>query len=207
MIPWQSIDKFQTSEGPIELRRRGGDWLITIAGRVLMSSQRRASEQAMAKLAIAASAKKVLVAGLGMGLTLRAALDALGPSAKVTVRELHDAIAGWCRGPLAEVNGGAALDPRVTIEIGDVREAFPRAWDTILLDLYEGPYDASGIFGPRGLAEARAGLAPGGVYSVWSEAEDKAFEKRLRTAFGNATRHTVQGHTVWIAKATAPASR
>jgi spermidine synthase len=134
-----------------------------------------------------------------MGLTLKAALGAVGPQTRVVVRELHERVADWCRGPLADVNGRALDDRRVTVEIGDVRAAFGQArWDAIVLDLYEGPYDASGIFGAAGIAEARAGLRPGGVYAVWSEAEDRAFEKRLRAAGFDPARHRVQGHTIWM---------
>ena len=52
--------------------------------------------------------RRVLVGGLGMGYTLRAALDLLPPDARVTVVELNPDVAAWCRGPLAPLTGGAA---------------------------------------------------------------------------------------------------
>jgi spermidine synthase len=98
----------------------------------------------------------------------------------------------WCRGVLAPLTGGAALDPRVAIELGDVGDRIRRAarsgerFDAILLDLYAGPAGSSAetmdCFEPGMLAAARAALASGGVYAVWSERPDPGFEKRLRAA-------------------------
>jgi spermidine synthase len=44
---------------------------------------------------------RVLIGGLGMGYTLRAALDALPRARAVRVAELEPAVVAWCRGPLA----------------------------------------------------------------------------------------------------------
>ena len=49
--PWQTIARVETPEGALELRQRGSaDFLITVAGRVLMTSQSRRSEEALATL-------------------------------------------------------------------------------------------------------------------------------------------------------------
>ena len=80
--PWQTLDRVETAEGPLELRRRGDDeFLITVGGRVLMSSRAHRSEALLAEAACSRIAgrprPRVLIGGLGMGFTLRAALDAL----------------------------------------------------------------------------------------------------------------------------------
>ena len=129
---WETLDRFASAEGEIELRRRGAsEFLITVAGRVLMNSAASRSETALARIACAAlgarPAPRVLVGGLGMGCTLRAALDALPAAASVVVAELNETMLRWCRGPLAELTGRAAEDPRVDVRIGDVADAIRAA--------------------------------------------------------------------------------
>ncbi|HEY1817233.1 MAG TPA: hypothetical protein VGG74_33030 [Kofleriaceae bacterium] len=178
-----------------------------IAGRVLMNSASQRSEQALAKLALADHpARRVLVGGLGMGFTLRAALDQLPDDARVIVGELDPTIVAWCKGPLADATNRAVDDPRVTIELGDVADLIARSrdFDAIILDLYEGPYDDAGCFGTRGLADIARALAPGGVLAVWSEDPAPAFAKRLEHAGFTFTSHRIgsnRRHVVYCAAA------
>ena len=143
MKAWKTLATSTTDEGLLELRQRGDgdDYLIVIGGRVLMNSQSRKSEEALATLGIAACGsppQRVLVAGLGMGYTLRAALDALPASTEVVVCELDPTIVEWCKGPLAAATNDALGDPRVKLEITDVAAriaASKNTFDAILLDL------------------------------------------------------------------------
>lgn len=195
--PWQTLDSVETDQGRLDLRRRGErDFLITIGGRVLMNASASLSEMALAELACAPLARRqrprVMVGGLGMGITLKATLDRLGPGAEVTVVELNPVMVTWCRGPLADLNGRALDDPRVTVVIDDVaarirRSAQPqgRRFDAILLDLYEGPGGAHSelaepLYGHVALELSRAALGPKGVLAVWGEDPDPAFERRLK---------------------------
>src|SRR4051812_2756189 len=120
---WQTIASVATPEGALELRRRGDDdFLIVVAGRVLMTSAARRSEEELARLACArlgAPAPRVLVGGLGMGFTLRDALDVLPAGARVLVAELNADVVEWCRGPLAAITNDALADARVTVAIDD----------------------------------------------------------------------------------------
>ncbi|HEX9020453.1 MAG TPA: spermidine synthase, partial [Nitrospirota bacterium] len=123
--PWQTIGKVDTPDGVLELRCRGErDFLILINSRVLMNSSASRSETVLGERAcrLVASRRRprVLIGGLGMGLTLRAALDALPETAQVVVAELNEVVVKWCRGPLAGLTQNAAGDPRVEIEIADV---------------------------------------------------------------------------------------
>jgi hypothetical protein len=125
-LPWNTLDTVPTADGPLVLRQRGErDFLITIAGRVLMTSTARRSEEALATLALgalpAAATPRVLIGGLGMGYTLRAALEVLPAGAKVDVAELTPAVVRWCRGPLAPLTDAAVADRRVRVHVGDVR--------------------------------------------------------------------------------------
>jgi spermidine synthase len=195
MKPWKTLATVPTAEGPLELRQRGDqEFLLVIAGRVLMTSQDRRSEERLATVALAgveAPAPRVLIGGLGMAYTLRAALDVLPAAARVEVAELSAAVAEWCRGPLAVLTNHAAGDRRARVILGDVsrviRDAAPATYDAILLDLYEGPHAASQrgddpFYGPGALARSHAALAPGGVLAVWSEDQDDSFLRRFRKA-------------------------
>jgi spermidine synthase len=199
-IPWRTLERVETRDGVLELRRRGeDDFLICLDGRILMNSRASRSERALAEHACAAlagrAAPRVLIGGLGMGLTLRAALDALPPGARVRVVELNPEIVAWCRGPLAALHGAVLDDPRVALDTGDVARAIAtaRGLDAIVLDLYEGPHARTPrgdpFYGPAAIARARAALAPGGVLAVWSEDPDAAFEARLRKARLEVSRH------------------
>jgi len=197
--PWQTLDKVNTKEGVLELRKRGErDFLILINNRVLMNSSLNRSEivlgERACKLVAGLSAPRVLIGGLGMGLTLRAALDALPVAAQVTVADLNPAMAKWCRGPLAELTKRAVDDPRVTMVTGDVAAMIARAaqpaaekFDAIIIDLYEGPSASSDalldpFYGIRALKTTAAALSPAGVFAVWGENSDAGFEMRLAAA-------------------------
>jgi spermidine synthase len=191
---WRTLERVSTPEGVLELRQRAGDYLITIAGRVLMTSAARRSEEELARLACAplagAPPRRVLIAGLGLGYTLRAALDALPADAAVTVAEITPAVIDWGRGALAPLTGDALADPRVTVHAGDVAALIasaPGRWDVICLDLYEGPHAASQsaadpFYGAAALTRTRAALRTPGRLAVWSEDADAPFERRLARA-------------------------
>lgn len=211
MQPWKTLETVATAEGKLELRQRGAkDFLIVIDGRVLMTSSERRSEEALATLALAelgGRAPRVLIGGLGMGYTLRAALDVLPAGARVTVAELTPAVAAWCKGPLAVLTKGAVSDPRVRIVIDDVARVIARgrgSYDAILIDLYEGPNPATQragdpFYGPAALARTHAALADDGVFAVWSEDPDPRFAQRFAAAgfdvsthkLGSSRRHVV----------------
>jgi len=202
MTPWKTLATVATAEGALELRQRGErEFLIVIDGRVLMTSRDRRSEQGLATLAcqaLVARSPRILIGGLGMAYTVRAALDVLPATAEVVVAELTPAVDEWCRGPLAPLTGAAVLDPRVRVVIGDVASVIalaPRGhYDAILLDLYEGPHAATQragdpFYGRAALERSHAALAPGGVFAVWSEEPDEAFARRFAATGFDVTTH------------------
>lgn len=218
-IPWKVLDRFTTeTEGALELRQRGADdFLITLGSQVLMNSKAQRSEMALGTLGCRGlqnhASPQVLVGGLGMGITLRAVLDALPAAARVVVAELNPKILEWCLGPLAELTGGAAGDPRVLVEIADVAESIRQSpaehFDAIILDLYRGPHPKTDrrddpIYGSRAIERTRIALKPGGLFAVWGENPDAGFEGRLADA-GFAVRCERPGkggyrHAVWVAE-------
>src|SRR5437879_2797044 len=148
MIPWSLLETAQVPDGSGELRlmRRGAEFSIRLGHNELMNSRLGGSEEALATMACerirARKRARLLIGGLGMGFTLRAALGGLGTEARIIVAELVPAVSAWARGPMAEVFGKCLTDPRVRIREADVvdliREA-PSAFDAILLDVDNGP--------------------------------------------------------------------
>jgi spermidine synthase len=193
VIPWETLGRARAPDGgELVLVRRGDEVAIRVGGKDLMSSRMHGSEEQLARSACAALAgtPRVLVGGLGLGYTLRAALDALPPRATVVVAELVRAVVDWNRGPLGPLAGHPLDDPRVTVEVADVgavmRRPGPR-WDVILLDVDNGPAALTrrgnqALYAGPGLDTAKRALARGGVLAVWSASADDAFAARLARA-------------------------
>jgi spermidine synthase len=196
MIPWVELGVANVpgNGGQLRLMRRGTEYSIMAGAIELMNSRLSGSETALAELTVARlggrAAPRVLVGGLGMGFTLRAALARLGPDAAVTVAELAPEVVAWARGPLAEIHGESLADPRVTIFEGDVGVliAGGRArFDAIIMDVDNGPEGLTraandDLYDAYGLRQAGAALADGGVLAVWSVGPDAAFARRLAGA-------------------------
>jgi len=220
MNAWVHLDTGHVPGGgkSLDLMRRGREFSIVVDNKELMNSTRGHSEEALASLACAHLSRRpsarVLIGGLGMGFTLRAALRALGPEAKIVVAELVPAVAAWARGPLAEVFRGCLDDPRVELREIDVNrlvQAGAEAWDAILLDVDNGPEGLmrranDRLYDEWGLKRAQWALKPGGVLGVWSGTPDRKFKARLqRMGFSvEETRIPANGtsgprHVVWIA--------
>ncbi|ANY81547.1 hypothetical protein BB934_02370 [Microvirga ossetica] len=221
MIPWVLLDtaKVPNGSGELRLKKRGAEFSIMLGSNELMNSRLSGSEEALARLSClrlqGRQRPQILIGGLGMGFTLRAAVAELGPDAQVTVAELVPAVVAWARGPMAEVFGDSLTDPRVSIFAGDVRgliRSSRSAYDVILLDVDNGPEGLArkandSLYDLSGLSSARTALTPGGIFAVWSSTSNKAFTRQLRKAgFGvdevgvraNGTRGDAR-HTIWIA--------
>lgn len=219
MIPWEHLDTAEAPGGAeLRLMRRGAEYSIMTGAIELMNSRLSGSEEALAALACdrirGRRQPQVLIGGLGMGFTLRAALSELPADAEVTVAELVPAVVAWARGPLAHIFGGSLEDPRVSVretDVGAVIGAARGQLDAILLDVDNGPGGLTqpandGLYAPGGLAAARRALRPGGVLAVWSSGPDERFTQRLRKA-GYAVEdvrvraHAGRGarHVIWLA--------
>src|SRR5437879_2090650 len=144
MIPWEKIDtaKIPGSDEELRLMRRGKEFSIKLGTNELMNSRLSGSEAALATLAAKQieTVKKpvVLIGGLGMGFTLRAALAVLGDKAEIVVAELIPAVVAWARGPMAEIFGDSLNDPRVEISEMDVALLIERnalRFDAIYIDV------------------------------------------------------------------------
>jgi spermidine synthase len=221
MRPWTLLGTAAVpGEGaPLRLMQRGDEFVIMAGTNPLMNSRMSGSEEDLATLSWARIAGRksphVLIGGLGMGFTLRAALAAMPDDVRVTIVEIVPEIVAWARGPLAHIFDGCLDDPRVTIEVADVGRvisAHKADYDAILLDVDNGPEGLSRdgndrLYSLAGLSKTRAALKPGGVLAVWSAHPDAKFTKRLsETGFqvdevGVRERHGKKGarHTIWLA--------
>jgi spermidine synthase len=197
MIPWSLLDTAQVpGGGELRLMQRGAEFSIKLGTDELMNSRLSATEQALATIACEKirtgkrpnERPSILIGGLGMGFTLRAALTVLGTEARIIVAELVPAVVAWARGPMAKLSGDSLSDPRVRIHEGDVGDLIRSGrsdYDAILLDVDNGPQGMTrkandGLYNLKGLRAAYTALRPGGVLAVWSSGPDAKFTARLR---------------------------
>jgi spermidine synthase len=191
--PWIRIGEASAPDGTVlTLQSRDGGFLLLAGGKPLMSSDQHGSEDALATLACRrlapVPAPRVLIGGLGMGFTLRAALDVLPAAATVVVAELVPAVVGWNRGPLGPLAGHPLDDGRVRVEETDVAVAVRSnlaTFDAVLLDVDNGS-DAlttstnGWLYSDAGINAIRAALTANGVLAMWLASEDRRLARRLR---------------------------
>ena len=221
MIPWLQIDSARVPGADVELRlmKRGDEFSMKLGPNELMNSRLSGSEEALATLACkrieAIKAPHLLIGGLGMGFTLRAALAVLGPKARITVAELVPAVIDWARGPMADMFGDSLTDPRATVLSADVVAVIgsqASAFDAILLDVDNGPEGLirkanDALYDLKGLKAIRRALRPKGVLAVWSSGPNASFSKRLRdagfdvneVAVRATTKRSGARHVIWFA--------
>jgi len=206
---FEELDYRVTPMGAISLRRRrvlslGVDvFEVMLGDEHLMSTLFTEGEIALARLGLAATKGgelDVVVGGLGLGYTARAALDE--PRVRsVTVVDYMEAVIDWHRRGLVPLGERLAGDPRCRLVQGDffamaAGEGFDpatpgRRFDAVLLDIDHSPRALlsaahGGFYAPDGLARMAAKLVPGGVFALWSdEAPDPEFERALATVFAD----------------------
>lgn len=195
------------------------DFSIKISGgHELMNTRKHGSEDALGSLPCQrlrdAPSARVLIGGLGMGFTLAAALQAVGPQAEVTVAELIPEVVEWNRGPLGQYSNYPLNDSRTRVYIGDVAKLLRRkqaCFDVIALDVDNGPEGLTRssnnwLYSAAGIAAAQDALAAGGILAYWSAGPDQGFHDRLRQCGFLVEETTVHAHgkkgprhTIWLA--------
>jgi spermidine synthase len=222
MIPRALLGTAVVPNTKVEMRlyRSGELFSIKIPGRGdLMNSRMHGSERALAVLACerlrAVAKPRVLIGGLGMGFTLAAALENLGPQASIVVAELVPEVVEWNRAWLGALAGAPLDDPRSEIYVGDVADLIrrePDGFDAILMDVDNGPEamvrrENAWLYGESGLRATRTALREPGVLAVWSASADRDFTVRLGRAGFAVREHVVRPHRagkgprhhIWIA--------
>jgi spermidine synthase len=193
MQPYELLDSFTTPDGnEMTLYQQGAELFVNYDGRELMSTRTHRTECTLARVACeelaGVAAPRILIGGLGLGYTVRAALDALPPQAQIVTAEVYDKIVEWNRAH-AERLGATLDDPRVEIRLEDVYEVLreQRSFDAILLDVDNGPIaetleSNSRLYTHQGLLRLKRALKRDGLLAVWSAHPDRAFERRMTAA-------------------------
>ena len=206
------IARGDTGHGEVALRRRGEVLELIVDGVFAMDSAHTDTEVALAGLALDRLPRhqpdppghpsgrphspdhgwRVVIGGLGLGFTARAALADQRVVA-VQVVELQSLLVDWAREGLVPPVAELLEDPRLRVEVGDVIDVVGRlprgSVDAILLDVDNGPgflvheHNAS-VYRTPFLTSAIAALTAGGVVAVWSADPDPSLPVALHAAGG-----------------------
>ena len=198
MLEFEVLDHAESPLGVLILRRRNPpeDHVIelTLEHQFLMSSAVTFSERALATSAIAmhgGTNLDVLVGGLGLGYTCKAALDS-DRVARVEVVELVAGVIGWFERDIIPLGKELTADSRFHITQDDVYDRLRRPpikkHDLLLIDVDHSPDERLGessdsFYAHESLALAKQHLEPGGVFGVWSTSDSPSFEAELRKTF------------------------
>jgi spermidine synthase len=213
---FEELDRRPTPMGEISVRRRFHPVLqvdvfeVMLGDEHLMSNVFTAAEEALATLALAAldgDGLDVVVGGLGLGHTAKAALD--DPRVRsVHVVEALDAVIEWHRAGLLPLSDELNADARCHYVHGDFfslvaeGEGFgaqvPAPLDAVLVDIDHTPHHLlhprhAPFYEREGLARLARLLRPGGAYGLWSDdPPDAGYVSVVEQVFGTCTGHEVR---------------
>ena len=216
-IMFEEIAFRQTPIGELVLRRRRlrpdaeDIWEIKLNDGYLMSSRFVEGEIALATLALAMigdSDLDIIVGGLGLGYTAKAALD--DPRVKrMTVIELIPEVIEWHQMRLLPLGEAVAGDPRSQLLQGDFfalatkADAFDpqdpeRLVDVVLIDIdhstthFIDPTSAS-FYSGSAITAVTQKLRKGGIFALWStEEEDPAFIQAMQSSLTDVRAERVE---------------
>jgi spermidine synthase len=198
------LQEVKTPDGSTQaLVERDGHYMIWVNGRELMSTRHAHSEEQLGVVGCSdltgTRGAQVLVGGLGLGFTLRAALNSLAPDARVVVAELMPEVVAWNRQAEYPLAHRELSDPRTEVVVGDVERVIAQnagRFDAILLDADNettamNTRGNSRLYGSAGVESVARALSPRGKVVYWSVGEDPALVACLRRA-----RFAVETHRV-----------
>lgn len=208
--------------GEVVLRRRAGAegsvYELIVNGIFLMDTAESSTERLLADAVLDrhAAPRRVLVGGLGLGITLTALLADVRVEI-VDVVEIEPLLVEWLRSGLVPGVEAVLADPRVRVSVADVRDALrdatARTYDAVILDVDNGPgflvrEANAAVYQAPAVRNAARALAPGGVLAVWSAAPSATLATTLSRfvgRFGEVVR-TVEregrpvGYHVYVAR-------
>lgn len=211
---FEELDYAPTPLGPVSLRRRREPRLdrdvleVLLRDEHLMSDVFIASEVALADEALAGLPRRplsVVVGGLGLGYTARAAM-ADARVVRCRVVEYLSPVIGWHRDGLAPLGPGLFADDRFEVAEGDFFAMAAGAgfgepgerFDAVLIDIDHAPDRLlgayRGFYSPAGLAALARHVAPGGVAALWSDDRPDA---RITAHFAQAFAEARAVPVVW----------
>lgn len=206
----------ETHEGTLTLRRRRelsrdvDVYEVKLGDEYLMSSLFTVAEVELARLGLAAidgTDLDVVVGGLGLGYTARAALDDDRIRSLVIIEALEPVI-DWHQRGLVPGSDALTGDPRTRLFHGDffalaagpdgfVPDEAGRNVDAILVDIDHSPRHVlhpshADFYTVEGLGRVASHLRPAGVFALWSDdPPDPDFETALDAVFAERWSHVV----------------
>ncbi|MDP3851255.1 MAG: hypothetical protein Q8Q59_12175 [Luteolibacter sp.] len=224
---FEELDYQKTPLGDLVLRRRTLPSLddievheIILGDAFLMTSLFTEVEQALSRLGLAAAKAAfpgkpldVVVGGLGLGYTARAALEFPEVGSLIVV-DFLEAVIGWHQRGLVPLGPGLTADARcrfvrgdffkLALSTGDEPGFDPlecgRLHHAVLLDIDHSPSNLlhegnSAFYTPEGLHRLTSHLHPGGIFALWSDdPPDVAFIASLTQVFATCEAHVVTFH-------------
>jgi spermidine synthase len=213
MKPYVKLGESKMSDGTVfSLHKHDDKFYLKYNGFDLMSTALTFSEEMLSEVGLAkllegkASRPKhptVLIGGLGLGFTLKRALQLVGSPATVEVAELMPPLIEWNRTFLVEHNGPLLEDPRTKISQGDLFDIINAkrrgSYDALLLDIDNTPDDLitagnARLYSPGFLAKIREILTPNGCVAYWLSEPAPKFRKCLIKAGFDVAEHAAKPH-------------
>jgi spermidine synthase len=203
----QTIARHTGPRGEVVLRRRLGAGTpveeLIINGAFAMDSSEGSSERLLGELALPSGrARRVLVAGLGLGYTVTAI------SAKdvdvIDVVEIEQCLIAWANQRLTATLAAVSSDPRVRLHAADVRrvlaglsDELAGPWDAIVLDVDNGPdflihEENRALYTEAGLRAAYDRLTLAGTLAIWCQSAAPDLRAVLERIAPSAREHIVE---------------
>lgn len=201
MKPYQNLAESTMPDGTVfSLHSHDGDFYLKYNGYELMSTSQTYSERHLADIGCQhilegsptrPAHPSVLIGGLGLGFTLKRALELVGSPATVEVAELMPPIIEWNRTFLVDYNGPLLEDPRTKITQGDFHDTIQskpkNSYDSLLIDIDNTPDDliTSGndkMYSKAFLQKLKQILKPNGCLTYWLSEPAPKFKKLLGQA-------------------------
>ncbi len=205
MKPWNTVGEAVSPDGTrLELVEHDGEYIIKADDLPLMSTRMHFSEMELARLVCTKlkSNAKVMIGGLGLGYTLRSALDLIPKDGVVVQVELVPEVIEWNKGPLGPFNNHPLKDTRTEIVQDDISKVIRQSqnnYDSIILDVDNGPSPLinernAWLYTNRGLQSIRKALKTQGQVAIWSANDDTRFISHMKRNGFLAEKHYIQAH-------------
>ena len=188
----------------LELVEHDGEYVIKADDLPLMSTRMHFSEMELARLVCTKlkSNAKVMIGGLGLGYTLRSALDLIPKDGVVVQVELVPEVIEWNKGPLGPFNNHPLKDTRTKIVQDDISKVIRQSqnnYDSIMLDVDNGPSTLinernAWMYTNQGLQSIRNALKNKGKVAIWSANDEPRFISHMKRNGFLAERHHIQAH-------------
>lgn len=198
MKPTTNVAETYAPDGAhFRLIEHDGDYYLYMNDRQVMSTRMTLSERMLADIGCdfvdRRKNPRVLVGGLGLGFSLRRALEITGPQSQVDVAELLPEVVRWNTDLMKGYNDDVLQDSRTNIIVADVHDCIRKAaeggekYDAILLDVDDGPSSLlqpqnSQLYKGDGLALLKNALTPQGRIAFWAVERDPRLFRSLKKA-------------------------